>query len=199
MCSPSTASGPDHAPGGEEEDTDGGFAHGGWSHPFFDDTVGGWVDAAMDGVTALLYGRRTWQVMAGAWPERAGDEFADRMNALPKHVASRTLSHDEVAARWAGSQLLDPDDAVAAVGRLRRDGGDGGLLVFGSPGFASQLLSAGEVDELRRIVMPLLLGGGKRLFPDDGGKRDLELVETATAATGAVLEVHRPRHGAPMP
>lgn len=180
------------APGGPEEDTDGGFAHGGWSHPFFDDTVGGWVDAAMDDVTGLLYGRRTWQVMAHAWPERAGDEFADLMNGLPKHVASRTLTAEAVAAAWEGSTLLDPADSVGAVGALRREDGDGVLLVFGSPAFASQLLAARQVDEVRRIVMPVLLGGGKRLFPADGAKHELELVETDTAATGAVLEVHRP-------
>ena len=81
------------APGGAEEDTDGGFAHGGWSMPYFDpEAMGAAIDEAMQATEALLFGRRTWQVMAGAWPGRAGDPFADRMNAIPKYVASRTLS-----------------------------------------------------------------------------------------------------------
>ena len=81
------------APGGAEEDTDNGFAHGGWSMPFFDpDTMGAAYAQAMEATEALLFGRRTWQTMAAAWPDRAGDPFADRMNSIPKYVASRTLS-----------------------------------------------------------------------------------------------------------
>src|SRR5690349_19299378 len=85
------------APGGSDEDIDRGFAHGGWSHPFFDvETMGAAVGETMDGTRALLFGRRTWQVMAGAWPERAGDPFADRMNQIEKHVVSRTLSQADL-------------------------------------------------------------------------------------------------------
>src|SRR3712207_525393 len=83
------------APGGKEEDTDGGFQNGGWSMPFFDEeTMGPEIDAVLEGSQALLFGRRTWEVMASAWPERAGDPFADRMNEMPKYVASRSLSAD---------------------------------------------------------------------------------------------------------
>src|SRR6188508_1367731 len=85
------------APGGAEEDTDGGFAHGGWSGPYFDtEVMGAAIGAVMDDTDALLYGRRTWSVMAGAWPGRAGDPFADQMNALKKYVATKTVSADEV-------------------------------------------------------------------------------------------------------
>src|SRR5688500_20161993 len=78
------------APGGREEDTDGGFEHGGWSMPFFDpDSMGPAIDAVMQTTEALLFGRRTWQTMAAAWPGRAGDPLADRMNAIPKDVAPR--------------------------------------------------------------------------------------------------------------
>src|SRR5215210_7563574 len=81
------------APGGREEDTDGGFEHGGWSMQFFDpEAMGPVLDEVMQGTAALLFGRRTWQTMAAAWPERAGDPFADRMNAIQKYVASRTLT-----------------------------------------------------------------------------------------------------------
>ena len=80
------------APGGPDEDTDGGFSHGGWSHPFFDpEVVGGAFAGALANAEALLFGRRTWQTMAAAWPDRAGDPFADQMNAIPKFVVSSTL------------------------------------------------------------------------------------------------------------
>jgi dihydrofolate reductase len=84
------------APGGREEDTDGGFTHGGWSMPYFDvEAMGPAIDEVLNGTDALLFGRRTWQTMAAAWPGRAGDPFADRMNAIPKHVVSRTLTEDK--------------------------------------------------------------------------------------------------------
>jgi len=85
------------APGGPDEDTDGGFAHGGWSMPYFDpEAMGSVIDEVMASTDALLFGRRTWQAMAAAWPRRAGDPFADRINAIPKYVASRTLSQDDL-------------------------------------------------------------------------------------------------------
>src|SRR3954470_19369822 len=85
------------APGGPEEDTDGGFAHGGWSHAFFDpEVVGGAFAAGLEKAEALLYGRRTWQSMAAAWPERAGDPFADRLNSMRKYVVSATLGDDDL-------------------------------------------------------------------------------------------------------
>src|SRR3954447_17049491 len=115
------------APGGAEEDTDGGFAHGGWSMPYFDlETMGPAIDEVMSTTEALLFGRRTWQTMAAAWPERAGDPFADQMNQIPKYVASR------------------------------------------------QLIEAGLVDEYRLMIEPILLGGGKRLFPQGGQARPME-------------------------
>lgn len=81
------------APGGAEEDTDGGFTNGGWSMPFFDpEVMGPALGEVMDATEALLFGRRTWQVMAAAWPERAGDPFADTMNSIPKYVVSRSLT-----------------------------------------------------------------------------------------------------------
>src|SRR5213080_1604410 len=89
------------APGGPGEDDDGGFAHGGWSAPYFDvDVMGAAIDAGMKDAEALLFGRRTWQGMAAAWPGRAGDPFADQMNAITKHVASRKLSQDDLAT-WS--------------------------------------------------------------------------------------------------
>src|SRR6266700_3389824 len=85
------------APGRPEEDTDGGFRHGGWSMPYFDpEVMGSFISEGAARTDALLYGRRTWQVMAGAWPERAGDPFADWINAVEKHVVSNTLSEADL-------------------------------------------------------------------------------------------------------
>ena len=178
------------APGGPQEDTDGGFRHGGWSMRFFDpESMGPVIDTVMQTTEALLFGRRTWQTMAGAWPERAGDPFADRMNEIPKYVASRTLSQDDLT--WNNSTLLPADDAIGAVRELReRDGND--IQVMGSPSLASQLISNDLVDEYRLMVEPILLGGGKRLFPDDGEARVLELVSTTTSGTGVLICAYRP-------
>jgi len=181
------------APGGAEEDTDGGFAHGGWSHPFFDpEVVGGAFDGALNASDALLFGRRTWQTMAAAWPERAGDPFADKMNAIQKYVVSATLGDDELT--WDNTTRIPGDEAVARIRELREADG-GKLLVMGSPTLVRTLLSERLIDELRLIVMPVILGGGKSIFPDDGGLRTLELVSTATSGTGALVSIYRPAAG----
>ena len=177
------------APGGAEEDTDGGFAHGGWSAPYFDvDVMGSMYDEVIRASDALLFGRRTWQVMATAWPERGGDPFSDRMNTIPKYVASRTLTPDDM--RW-GSTLLPADDVVGAIRELRaQEGGD--LLVMGSAGLVRTLLANDLVDELRLMIEPILLGGGKSIFPEDGRARPFKLVSSATASTGVLVCTYRP-------
>ncbi|MFD9128660.1 dihydrofolate reductase family protein [Kitasatospora sp. NPDC059571] len=178
------------APGGPQEDTDGGFAHGGWSHPFFDpEVVGGAVGEAMEGTEALLFGRRTWQTMAAAWPERGGDPFADRMNTIRKYVVSGTLADTDLD--WANTTLIPAGQALTLLRELRAaDGGD--LLVMGSPTLVRTLLAEDMVDELRLMVMPVLLGGGKTIFPADGARRAFELVSTTTAKTGVNVCVYRP-------
>ncbi|MFE2211520.1 dihydrofolate reductase family protein [Streptomyces canus] len=178
------------APGGPEEDTDGGFAHGGWSHPYFDEEVlGPAFNEGMERAEALLYGRRTYLTMAGAWPERAGDPFADRLNSLKKYVVTDTLGDDELT--WNNTERIPGSDAVARIRALReREGGE--LAMMGSPTLVRTLISAGLVDELQLIVMPVLLGGGKSIFPDDGGKRPFELVSTVTGKTGVQVCVYRP-------
>src|SRR5262245_23706492 len=178
------------APGGREEDTDGGFAHGGWSHPFFDpEVMGGAFDAGLNKADALLFGRRTWQTMAAAWPERAGDPFADKMNSLPKYVVTSTLSDDELT--WNNSTRIPGDEAVARLRELHdEDGGD--LAMMGSPTLVRTLLQEGLVDELQLLVMPVVLGGGKSIFPDDGVLRTFDLVSTVTTGTGVNLTTYRP-------
>ncbi|MFN2504079.1 MAG: dihydrofolate reductase family protein [Acidimicrobiales bacterium] len=178
------------APGGTREDTDGGFEHGGWSMPYFDpEAMGPAMDEVMQGTDALLFGRRTWQTMAAAWPRRAGDPFADRMNEIPKYVASRTLTQEDLD--WNNSKLLPADDVLGAVERLRaEDGRD--IQVMGSSSLARALISGGLVDEYRLMIEPVLLGGGKRLFPDDGQSRPLELVSATTSSTGVHICAYRP-------
>ncbi|MDX1556126.1 MAG: dihydrofolate reductase family protein [Xanthomonadales bacterium] len=182
------------APGGRDEDLDGGFEHGGWSMPFFDpESMGAAIGEAMQGTEALLFGRRTWEVMAAAWPGRAGDPFADRMNEIPKYVASRTLSVEEVASRWNNSTLLGGDaDAIAAIRSLQADGSDASILVMGSSSLARQLVQNDLVDEYRLMLEPILLGGGKTIFPADGHARPLKLVSVAQARTGVLICVYRP-------
>jgi dihydrofolate reductase len=178
------------APGGPGEDDDGGFAHGGWSNPYFDvDVMGAAIDAGMDDAEALLFGRRTWQGMAAAWPGRAGDPFADRMNAIKKYVVSSTLTEDDLT--WNNTTLLPGDRGVSEIATLRdRDGGD--VIVWGSPTLVQTLLSEGMVDELKLMVEPILLGGGKRIFPENGVARPLELVNSVTAGTGVLVTTYRP-------
>ncbi|GAB3438311.1 dihydrofolate reductase family protein [Streptomonospora sediminis] len=178
------------APGGPEEDTDGGFAHGGWSMPYFDEEVmASYIDEAVQSTAALLFGRRTWRVMADHWPERTEDDdpFTERMNALPKYVASTTLTPADM--RW-NSTLLPADDVFGAVGRLRGEG-EGDMHVMGSSNFAQQLVARDLVDEFRMMIEPVLLGGGKRAFPEDGRSRPLRLVSATPTPTGVVLCTYR--------
>jgi dihydrofolate reductase len=178
------------APGGPEEDTDGGFAYGGWSMPYFDpEVMGGAVNEGMATVEALLFGRRTWQGMAAAWPDRAGDPYADQMNAIPKYVVTETLSDGDLT--WNNTTRIPGDQAVARLRELHGTDG-GGLLVMGSPTLARTLLHEALIDELRLMVMPVILGGGKTIFPDDGALRTLELVSTVTSGTGVNVCTYRP-------
>ena len=178
------------APGGAEEDTDGDFTNGGWSMPFFDpETMGPAIGEAMATTSALLFGRRTWQVMAAAWPARAGDPFADQMNEIDKYVVSRTLTQADLS--WGNTTLLPGDDLVGAVQRLREQSG-GDLQVMGSLSLARTLISNDLVDEYRLMIEPVILGGGKRLFPDDGRAHALELVATTVSKTGVHICSYRP-------
>ena len=181
------------APGGKDEDTDGEFRNGGWSNPFFDpESMGTVIGEVMERTEALLFGRRTWDGMAAAWPGRAGDPYADQMNAIPKYVASRTLSADEAASRWNNTTLLGGGDAIDAIRSLRTSGSDAGLQIWGSASLARQLVENDLVDEYCIMLEPILLGGGKGIFPWDGRARPLELVSVTQAKTGVLICAYRP-------
>ena len=110
------------APGGAEEDTDGGFRHGGWSMPYFDpEVMGPAIDEIAEGTEAMLQGRRTWQVMAAAWPDRGGDPFADWMNTVPKYVVSDTLTEDDLT--WTPTTIIRGADLVKDISALREQAG----------------------------------------------------------------------------
>jgi dihydrofolate reductase len=180
------------APGGADEDGEGGFGHGGWSMPFFDPAVmGASIGEAAERTDALLFGRRTWQVMAGAWPGRAGDPFADWMNTVEKHVVSDTLSEGDLT--WAPTSLIRGADLGRAVDALRaRPGRD--VNVMGSARLARSLIEADVVDELNLMIEPIVLGGGKTIFPTDGAARTFDLVSSTTAATGVIIARYQRGH-----
>ena len=150
------------------------------------------IDEGMSTAEALLFGRRTWQGMAAAWPDRAGDPYADRMNTIKKYVASRTLTQDDLT--WNTTLSVARDNAVADIAALRAQGG-GDLLIWGSASLVKTLLTDGLVDELNLMIEPILLGGGKRIFPDDASARPMQLVKSDAAGTG--VQIVRPRRRRP--
>lgn len=180
------------APGGEQEDTSGGFRHGGWSLPYFDPAVMGTAVAGLaERGGALLQGRTTYGVSATAWPERAGtgNPFADWVNQAQKYVVSDTLTNADLT--WQPTTIIRSADLITQVSALREQPG-GDIYVYGSLSIVRALLDAGLVDELVLMIEPIALGGGKTLFPTDGQVRTFELISAETAATGVLLCRYRP-------
>jgi dihydrofolate reductase len=173
-------------PGGPEEDRSGGFEHGGWLVPHFDELMGqvmvDWIRRA-DG---LLLGRKTYQIFAAHWPYVTDeDPIARKFNSVRKHVVSRTLERLD----WNNSTLIN-GEAAQAIRRLKGEPG-GELQVHGSGELVQTLLKHNLIDELRLWIFPVLLGTGKRLFANGTTPARLELVETKTSSTGVILQVHR--------
>jgi dihydrofolate reductase len=178
------------APGGPDEDTSGGFRHGGWSMPYFDpEVMGPVIDEFASRSEVLLQGRRTYQVSAAAWPDRSGG-FADWINAAQKYVVSDSLSDADVTS-WAPTSIIRTADLFTEVARLREQPG-GDIYVYGSLTLVRALLAGDLVDELVLMIEPITLGGGKTLFPSDGEARRFELVSAATASTGVQVCRYRP-------
>lgn len=171
------------APGGPSEDTDGGFGHGGWSMKYFDPEVMGatFNELAKPG-NVLLQGRRTYQVSASAWPDRSDDDFADWINSTQKYVVSNTLAEDDIT--WNPTTIIRGEHFLKAVSELREQPG-GYIYVYGSSQMVRALLSADLVDELLLTIEPIILGGGKTIFPRNGKAMPFQLVSTAKASTGA--------------
>src|SRR5215467_13877527 len=154
------------APGGASEDTDGGFSHGGWSMKYFDPVVmGGTYAELAQQSDALLQGRRTYQVSAGAWPSRSGDPFSDWISRVQKYVVSNTLTEKDIT--WNPTTIIRGDSLVQRVSDLRAQPG-GYIYVYGSAAMVRSLLAADLVDELLLTISPIILGGGKKLFAANG-------------------------------
>jgi dihydrofolate reductase len=178
------------APGGPNEDTSGGFRHGGWSMQFFDPEVMGRVISTFaEHGEALLHGRRTYQVSAAAWPERGGDPFSDWINRVQKYVVSDTLSEADLT--WKPTKIIRGADLLNEVSALRSQPG-GSIYIYGSLSLVRTLLTAELLDELVLMIEPITLGGGKTLFPNDGEARKFELISAETAATGVQVCRYQP-------
>jgi dihydrofolate reductase len=170
------------APGGKDEDTEGGFAHGGWTWPYWHDEIGAHFAEVMSESDALLLGRKTWQIHGGAFePMAQGDPFGDVMNAMPKYVVSSTLTS---AAAWRNSTLIR-GDVVEEVRALKAQPGKN-ILIDGSSVLIHTLAQHKLVDEYYLIVYPVVLGGGKRVF-SDGVRLNLRLVEARPLPSGVVM------------
>ena len=173
------------APGGADEDTEGGFTHGGWTLPYWHDDIGARFFQVMSGADALLLGRKTWQIHGGAFDPMVGDPFGDAMNAIRKYVVSTTLTS---AAAWRNSTLIS-EQVSETVRQLKQQPGKD-ILSDGSSVLAQFLAQNDLVDEYSLHVYPLVLGGGKRLFPQ-GTRLNLTLVEASPLPTGVVFMRYR--------
>jgi len=166
-----------------DEDASNGFTHGGWNMKFMDHKSMKWTVDNVVAADGYLFGRRTYEQFASHWPKAGPDEqaLAKPLNERPKYVASRTLKRLD----WSGAELLSADVATAVAALKNQDGGY--LQVTGSTELVHTLLEADLVDELRLMIDPILLGGGKRIFPDDRAMRAWELSASKTTSTGAML------------
>jgi dihydrofolate reductase len=176
------------APGGPDEDRDGGFAHGGWSFPYAGDDMRDVISEAFGRADCFLLGRRTYEIFAASWPNfpDKNDPVASRLNTLPKYVVSTTLANTE----WQPTTIIR-GDLAAEVAELK-DRYEGEIQVHGSAALAQTLHARGLIDEYRIFIEPVVLGTGKRLFEPGAAPTALQLVETKPMDKGAVLAIYRP-------
>jgi dihydrofolate reductase len=182
-------------PGGPDEDTSGAFTRGGWLVPHMDEELIRLVTEWVDDADAFLFGRRTYENFARDWPKVTdpGDPFAPKLNGLPKFVASRSLAR----AEWEPTTILS-GDVPAQVAELKRQPGRE-LQIHGSAQLAQSLLAAGLIDELRLVIAPVVVGSGRRLFPDGGAPAGLRLRRNETTPGGLAVHVYEsagaPKYG----
>lgn len=172
-------------PGGPDEDRSGGFSHGGWLVPYFDDMMGQLITEWTAAADGLLLGRKTYEIFAAHWPHVTDDPIATKLNSVRKYVASRTL--DTVG--WNNSTLIK-GDVAEEVARLKREAG-GEILVYGSGALIQTLLKHDLVDEFRLWIFPVLLGQGKRFFAEGTVPAGLKVVDTKLSSTGVVINVYQ--------
>ena len=175
------------APGGEDEDREGGFEYGGWQMGYNDDVSGERIAGSMTQTGAFLLGRKTYDIFAAYWPTQSDDNpFAKILNGLPKYVASTTLSEP---LAWQGSTLLQGDVAKAVAELKEGDGGN--IVVLGSGGLVQTLYENDLVDEFSLMIIPIVLGSGKTLFRDVP-KKPLKLADSVTTSTGVLMTTYVP-------
>lgn len=175
------------APGGADEDTEGGFKHGGWTWPYWHDDIGATFGAFMANVGAFLLGRKTYLIHGNAFePMPAGDPFGDMMNAPAKVVVSRTLEKPV----WRNTTIIR-DDVVGAVRKLKESTGAKDVLTDGSHELVHTLLQHDLVDELHLLLYPLMVGGGKKLLPE--GVHAAFKLKKATPYPSGVVGLHYER------
>jgi dihydrofolate reductase len=175
------------APGAPEEDTEGGFRHGGWQRPYFDEVLGAAAAEGMAATDSYLFGRKTYEKMAAYWPTApADDPYARHLNGTPKYVASRTLE----AVEWQNSTLLK-GEVAKEVAKLKEQPGQN-IAVLGSGDLVQTLIRDDLVDEYWLVVFPIVLGSGKRLFREADQAVKLRLVDSKATGTGGVMLTYRP-------
>jgi dihydrofolate reductase len=175
--------------GGPDEDRRGGFDRGGWAIPLLDTEAGDHINEVYGGAAAFLFGRRTYEIFAGSWgtmSDPSTSPIAAALNSRPKYVVSTSLADPQ----WAGTTVLHGDVATA-VGDLKAQQ-DGTLLVPGSGALVRWLLANHLVDQLDLLTYPVVIGQGKRLFPDSGPDVALELVNARTTSRGITIQTYRP-------
>jgi dihydrofolate reductase len=171
------------APGRPDEDTRGGFPYGGWGLGYNDEVMGGFLAENMGRPGSLVLGRRTYEDLYGFWPKQTDSPFSEALDNLEKHVASTTLTEP---LPWINSTLLE-GDLPEAVARLK-ELSDRDIAVLGSGELIRSLLPHDLLDEYVLLIHPLVLGTGRRLFPDDGyGLGALRLLDSVTTTTGVVI------------
>ncbi len=186
------------SPGGPQEDTDGGFTHGGWSVGYFDEGVGNAVDHWMNQVSPdgdLLLGRKTYEIFANYWPSDSradeDEEIAAPLNNATKYVVSESLSR----LTWEPNVLINGD--VVAKLREIKEGNGPDLLVHGSSVLLQTLLKHSLVDYMQVIIMPCVLGTGKRLFEEGVTPTGMKVVEILTTPGGVVIARYEPGEAIP--
>lgn len=176
------------APGHPDEDRRGGFEHGGWQPPYADSVM---ASAMAEGIAkggALLFGRRTYEKFAAVWPNQPEDKpYTGVLNNRQKYVASTTLKEP---LPWTNSTLLKGDAAEAVASLREQPGMD--LVVLGSGGLVQSLMRRNLIDEYVLTIHPLVLGSGRRLFPDGGESAALRLVDSKATTTGVVIATYEP-------
>jgi dihydrofolate reductase len=177
------------APGGKDEDTDGGFAYGGWTHPYWHDEIGALFGQVMSESDAMLLGRKTWQIHGGAFdPMSDDDPFAGILNRMQKYVVSNTLTS---ADAWRNSTLIN-GDVAEEIRKLKAQPGKN-IVIDGSSVLIHTLARNDLIDEYHLLVYPIVLGSGKKVFPDDV-QLNLRLVEARPIPSGVVLTHYEVEH-----